>query len=77
MVPLCRPCHDELGEEPPWAYDLGLLKHSWDADDQARIAALPGTDRLLADLRTTTAAAADAPAATAETTPNPSKGTES
>lgn len=31
MVPLCRRCHDELGEEPPWAYHLGLLKHSWDA----------------------------------------------
>ena len=45
MVPLCRPHHDEITfTEPRWAYDLGLLVHSWDADH-------PGTDRLLADLR--------------------------
>ena len=41
MAPLCRRCHDELGDEPPWAYELGLLIHSWDA----------GTDRLITDLR--------------------------
>lgn len=29
MAPLCRSCHDELNDEPAWAYDIGLLKHSW------------------------------------------------
>lgn len=33
MQPLCRPHHDEIDGEPPWAYDLGLLKHSWDRRD--------------------------------------------
>jgi hypothetical protein len=34
MAPLCRPHHNELGSEPAWAYEIGLLKHSWDkADD--------------------------------------------
>ena len=27
--PPCRPCHDELGREPSWGYDLDLLRHSW------------------------------------------------
>lgn len=32
IVPLCRPHHDEITfTEPSWAYDLGLLKHSWSA----------------------------------------------
>lgn len=26
----CRPCHDAIGLEPAWAYDLDLLKNSWD-----------------------------------------------
>lgn len=30
IVPLCRQCHDEVGAGPDWAYDLGLLRHSWD-----------------------------------------------
>jgi hypothetical protein len=34
-VPPCRPCHDALTFKPEselgWAYDLGLLVHSWDA----------------------------------------------
>lgn len=34
--PLCRPCHDEVTFAPEstlgWAYDAGLLVHSWDAD---------------------------------------------
>lgn len=30
MAPLCRPHHDEITfEEPEWAYECGLLKHSW------------------------------------------------
>ena len=33
MVPLCRICHDLITFAPEselqWAYDLGLLKHSW------------------------------------------------
>lgn len=36
-VPLCRQCHDEITFRPEselgWAYDLGLLAHSWDARD--------------------------------------------
>lgn len=35
MAPLCRGCHDELEDEPPWAYDIGLLIHSWDKDGAA------------------------------------------
>lgn len=34
MIPLCRPCHDELTFTPEselgWAYELGLLVHSWE-----------------------------------------------
>lgn len=34
QVPLCRPCHDEVTFRPEselgWAYDCGLLRHSWD-----------------------------------------------
>lgn len=31
-VPLCRPHHNAITDtEPAWAYELGLLKHSWDA----------------------------------------------
>lgn len=34
-VPLCRTHHDEVTFRPEselgWAYDLGILKHSWDA----------------------------------------------
>lgn len=32
MVPLCRPCHDEIQLGPEWAYELGLMKHSWPGD---------------------------------------------
>lgn len=36
MVPLCRPCHDEVTfGEPAWAYELGLLVHSWDGGTAA------------------------------------------
>lgn len=36
MAPLCRPHHDEItDEQPDWAYDLGLLVHSWDGGDAA------------------------------------------
>ena len=36
MVSLCRACHDEITfTEPAWAYDLGLLVHSWDGGDAA------------------------------------------
>ena len=29
---VCRPHHDEITfEEPEWAYDLGFLRHSWEA----------------------------------------------
>lgn len=35
QVPLCRPCHDEVTFRPEselgWAYEIGLLVHSWDA----------------------------------------------
>lgn len=31
-VPLCNPCNGEIGSEAAWAYELGLLKHSWDKD---------------------------------------------
>ena len=37
-VPLCRPCHDEIGDEPGWAYDLVLLAHSWDRRTPAQLA---------------------------------------
>lgn len=30
IVPVCRIHHDELHLEPAWAYELGLLRHSWD-----------------------------------------------
>lgn len=34
QVPLCRPCHDEVTFRPEselgWAYEIGLLRHSWD-----------------------------------------------
>lgn len=34
-VPLCRACHDRITFRPEselqWAYDMGLLIHSWDA----------------------------------------------
>lgn len=36
QAPLCRPCHDEVTFRPEselgWAYAIGLLVHSWDAD---------------------------------------------
>lgn len=36
MAPLCRPHHTEITDtEPAWAYDLGLLVHSWDGGDAA------------------------------------------
>lgn len=35
MVPLCRGCHDVVTLGPAWAYDLGLLVHSWDGGDAA------------------------------------------
>ena len=28
---VCRPCHDAITGEAPWAYELGFLKHSWEA----------------------------------------------
>jgi len=31
LAPLCRPCHDEATNEAPWAYEQGLLAHSWEA----------------------------------------------
>jgi hypothetical protein len=27
---VCRPHHDEIGAEAPWAYELGFLVHSWE-----------------------------------------------
>lgn len=35
MVPLCRDCHDVVQRGPQWAYDLGLMVHSWDGGDAA------------------------------------------
>ena len=36
MAPLCRPHHDEVTfTEPPWAYEIGLLRHSWNRGDAA------------------------------------------
>lgn len=36
VVPLCRPHHDDLTFKPTselgWAYDLGLLVHSWERE---------------------------------------------
>jgi hypothetical protein len=29
--PLARECHDEITLGPDWAYEAGLLRHSWDA----------------------------------------------
>jgi hypothetical protein len=35
-APLCRPCHTLItDEEPDWAYEAGLLVHSWDAEGGA------------------------------------------
>jgi len=35
QVPLCRRCHDEITFRPEselqWAYEIGLLRHSWAA----------------------------------------------
>lgn len=28
---VCRPCHDAITAEAPWAYEIGFLKHSWEA----------------------------------------------
>lgn len=36
MAPLCRPHHHEITfTEPAWAYEIGLLAHSWDRGDAA------------------------------------------
>jgi hypothetical protein len=35
MVPLCRACHMQVQLGPAWAYDLGLMLHSWDGGDAA------------------------------------------
>jgi hypothetical protein len=35
MVPLCRECHRVVQLGPQWAYDLGLMVHSWDGGDAA------------------------------------------
>lgn len=36
MIPLCRFHNDQIAaEEPAWAYEFGLLKHSWDRDGAA------------------------------------------
>lgn len=38
-VPLCRPCHMVISDEQPrWAYELGLLRHSWDARRGSKVA---------------------------------------
>lgn len=29
-VPLARECHDEITRGPEWAYEAGLVRHSWD-----------------------------------------------
>jgi hypothetical protein len=38
-IPLARECHDEITSKPEselgWAYELGLLRHSWDAEGGA------------------------------------------
>jgi hypothetical protein len=28
---VCRTCHDAITDEAPWAYEIGFLKHSWEA----------------------------------------------
>jgi hypothetical protein len=33
--PLARECHDEITLGPDWAYEAGLLVHSWDASGGA------------------------------------------
>lgn len=42
MLPLCRPCHDLVTFAPEseldWAYDAGLLVHSWDAPRGGEVA---------------------------------------
>jgi hypothetical protein len=38
-TPPCRPCHDALGKEPPWGYQLGLLRHSWEGPPEGADAA--------------------------------------
>jgi len=42
MVPLCREHHDEVTFRPEselqWAYDLGLLVHSWNAPKAGEVA---------------------------------------
>ena len=30
--PLARECHDEITLGPDWAYEAGLLRHSWDTE---------------------------------------------
>jgi hypothetical protein len=36
VAPLCRPHHTEItDDEPDWAYELGLLVHSWDGGSAA------------------------------------------
>lgn len=35
MAPLCRTHHDEVQKGPGWAYDLGLMVHSWDGGETA------------------------------------------
>lgn len=36
MAPLCRPHHTEISDlQPEWAYEAGLLRHSWDGGDAA------------------------------------------
>ena len=41
VVP-CRPCHDEVTFRPEselgWAYQAGLLRHSWDARKDGEVA---------------------------------------
>jgi hypothetical protein len=32
-APVCRQHNEELTLEPQWGYDCGLLKHSWDANE--------------------------------------------
>lgn len=34
IVGLCRLHHNEIHLEPDWAYDLGLLRHSWDTQGE-------------------------------------------
>jgi hypothetical protein len=34
-VPVCRACNEALTLEPQWGYELGFLRHSWDARDGA------------------------------------------